>query len=342
MAAAAAPAVAAAAASDVARAARLARRRASAAAPAVAPAAEPAAEPAAAAEALPAPSLPDEPVEPLPPFDAEARSKDAEAAANVVGTEYAPLFPHVTEMLGPLRGSVLEHLTSPGQLPPPDMGSLDSFLPATYKISVLSRIKPPTNTNAEGLPTGLSGLANLGMEFEFHPDYVQLSPPSSALAAAGAPASSGTAAAIWDKHKRISRRSALVRVGPPVDLRVSTRPSKPPTITDSNLIRVQPSGDISLRPDLPAHGTPAKGAPAKGKRGGRRTRRRTQSFLPYRRHRTHHAIKMSSRRHSVSGRASSRRLTSSKVLSSGSSSGPSGRRVSSTRMSTKPVPQGGF
>ena len=265
----------------------------------------------------------------------------------MVSTEYAPLFPHVTEMLGPLRGSVLEHLTSPGQLPPPDMGSLDSFLPATYKISVLSRIKPPTNTNAKGQPTGLSGLANLGMEFEFHPDYVQLSPSSSALAAAGAPASSGTADAIWDRHKRSSRRSALVRVGPPVDLRVSTRPSKQPTRTDSNLIPVEPSGDISLRPDLPAHGTsakgtPAKGAPGTGRKGGRRTRRRTQSFLPYRRRRTHHAIKMSSRRHSVSGRASSRRLTSSKVLSSGSSSGPSGRRVSSTRMSTKPVPQGGF
>ena len=76
--------------------------------------------------------------------------------------------------------------------------------------------------------------------------------------------------------------------------------------------------------------------------GGRRTRRRTQSFLPHRRRRTHHAIKMSSRRHSVSGMASRRRLTSSKVLSSGSSSAPSGRRVSSTRMSTKPVPHGGF
>jgi len=40
--------------------------------------------------------------------------------------------------------------------------------------------------------------------------------------------------------------------------------------------------------------------------GGRRTRRRTQSFLPHRRHRTHHAMRMSSKRHSVSGTAASR------------------------------------
>ena len=99
--------------------------------------------------------------------------------------------------------------------------------------------------------------------------------------------------------------------------------------------------DLSTRERKPVEHTDSFGRKTLPK-GGRRTRRRTQSFLPYRRRRTHHAIKMSSRRHSVSGRASSRRLTSSKVLSSGSSSGPSGRRVSSTRMSTKPVPQGGF
>jgi len=269
------------------------------------------------AEALPASSLPPaEPVEPLPVFDEKARLEDAAAEAKVLSKDYEPLPIHVTEMLEPLKMPSLAQLSSPGQLPPSEVGSLDSFLPATYRISVLSRIRPPRG------PNGLSGLFNTGLKFQLPPHSVLLSsgPPDPSLVATAAATGFGTVALGEDMHRRTSPRPPAPRdLGPFV-----------------------PSGDISERRELPPHGTPAKGTPAKGRKGGRRTRRRTQSFLPHRRRRTHHAIKMSSRRHSVSGMVSSRRLTSSKVLSSGSSSGPSGRRVSSTRMSTKPVPHGGF
>ena len=154
----------------------------------------------------------------------------------------------------------------------------------------------------QGLKPGITQLLDLGLKLEIKIDDPWTGPPR--------------ADERRDPAGPAAEGAPLLReVASPRNL--STRERKPVVNTDS-----------SGRPMVP--------------QGGRRTRRRTQSFLPYRRRRTHHAIKMSSRRHSVSGRASSRRLTSSKVLSSGSSSGPSGRRVSSTRMSTKPVPQGGF
>ena len=244
------------------------------------------------AEALPASSLPPEPVEPLPVFDEKARLEDAAAEAKVLSKDYEPLPIHVTEMLKPLKMSSLEKLSPPGQLPPSEVGLLDSFLPPTYRISVLSRIRPPRG------PNGLSGLVNTGLNFE----RILMSGPT-------APDVAATAA-----RAAANNNTALTELDRPVDKRIL--------------------------PPREAHGKQRTfGNPHKG---GRRTRRRTQSFLPHKRRRTHHAIKMSSRRHSVSGMASSRRLTSSKVLSSGSSSGPSGRRVSSTRMSTKPVPHGGF
>ena len=244
------------------------------------------------AEALPASSLPPEPVEPLPVFDEKARLEDAAAEAKVLSKDYEPLPIHVTEMLKPLKMSSLEKLSPPGQLPPSEVGLLDSFLPPTYRISVLSRIRPPRG------PNGLSGLVNTGLNFE----RILMSGPT-------APDVAATAA-----RAAANNNTALTELDRPVDKRIL--------------------------PPREAHGKVRTfGNPHKG---GRRTRRRTQSFLPHKRRRTHHAIKMSSRRHSVSGMASSRRLTSSKVLSSGSSSGPSGRRVSSTRMSTKPVPHGGF
>ena len=274
-----------------------------------------------AAEALPASSLPPEPFEPPPPFDEKARLEDATAEAKVRTKDYEPLPLHVMEMLQPLKLSSLERLTPPGQLPPLEVGLLDSILPPSLKISVLLRIRPSRG------PNGLSGLFNTGLKFELPPQRVLLSsgPPDPALVAAAEATGFGSVSLGQDIHRRTSPRPPALRdMGPFVSSElIDERPELPPHGT-------------------PAKGTPAKGTPAKGRRGGRRTRRRTQSFLPYRRRRTHHAIKMSSRRHSVSGRASSRRLTSSKVLSSGSSSGPSGRRVSSTRMSTKPVPQGGF
>jgi len=269
-----------------------------------------------AAEALPASSVPPEPVEPPPEFDEEARLEDAAAEEKVRSNFYEPLPQHVMEMLHPLPLSSLQKIALPGQLPPPEVGKLDSILPPSQKISVLSRIRPQRGVN------GLSGLFNTDLKFEFHPAYRNLGPADPDVVAAAAAASFG--------------KTVLPIMKSPQNLRVSARESKPVEHTDSEGNKTKPSGEISERPEFP----PAKGTPPK--KGGRRTRRRTQSFLPHRRRRTHHAIKMSSRRHSVSGMASRRRLTSSKVLSSGSSSGPSGRRVSSTRMSTKPVPQGGF
>ena len=246
------------------------------------------------AEALPASSVPPaEPVEPLPVFDEKARLEDAAAEAKVLNKDYEPLPIHVTEILEPLKMPSLAQLSSPGQLPPSEVGLLDSFLPPTYRISVLSRIRPPRG------PNGLSGLVNTGLKFE----RLLVSGPLAAAAKAAA------------AQAATNNNRALFSASSPRNL--STRAKTPVKQRDSFGRMAQP-------------------------KGGRRTRRRTQSFLPHKRRRTHHAIKMSSRRHSVSGMASSRRLTSSKVLSSGSSSGPSGRRVSSTRMSTKPVPHGGF
>jgi len=161
----------------------------------------------------------------------------------------------------------------------------------------------PRASALQRLTPGLTGLIDAGLTLEIETVAPWPGPPP----ADAVPAPS---AAAGDEDA-----SALEGLTSPRDL--SKRQSKPVVKKDS-----------FGRPTVP--------------QGGRRTRRRTQSFLPHRRRRTHHAIKMSSRRHSVSGMASRRRLTSSKVLSSGSSSGPSGRRVSSTRMSTKPVPQGGF
>ena len=242
--------------------------------------------------------------------------ENANAEAKVLGRQYGVLFPHVKEILIRLKPTALEKLAAPPPPGPLAVGEFDSILPPTERISVLSRLKPPTDEN------GVTGLANLGMKFELPFMRVLLSsgPPDPALVAPAEATGFGSVSLGEDIHRRTSPRPPAPRdMGP---------------FVSSEL--------IDEHPELPPHGTSAKGAPGTGRKGGRRTRRRTQSFLPYRRRRTHHAIKMSSRRHSVSGRASSRRLTSSKVLSSGSSSGPSGRRVSSTRMSTKPVPQGGF
>lgn len=72
------------------------------------------------------------------------------------------------------------------------------------------------------------------------------------------------------------------------------------------LVKLQPPRDASTREHVEPKRTDSSLNPMV-KKGGRRTRRRTSSFLPHKRRRTYHAaIKMSSRRHSLTGKASRR------------------------------------